>query len=79
MPILGTGLAAPLIQKNGGGVIINTARCRDCIRIASDAGLRLRPIARRNFTHSLASWASDRKSRQFICPGIVDPRWCAKA
>jgi len=23
--ILGTGLAAPLMQKNGGGVIINTA------------------------------------------------------
>jgi NAD(P)-dependent dehydrogenase (short-subunit alcohol dehydrogenase family) len=71
--ILGTGLAAPIMEKNGGGAIVNTA---------SMAGLyphRLDPIYGAakagvvNFTHSLASWAAEKKIRvNCVCPGIVD-------
>lgn len=71
--ILGCGLAAPLMQKNGGGVIINTASMaglyphrQDPVYGAAKAGVV-------NFTHSLASWESGRKIRvNCICPGIVD-------
>jgi NAD(P)-dependent dehydrogenase (short-subunit alcohol dehydrogenase family) len=71
--IMGTWLAAPLIQKHGGGAIINTASMaglyphrQDPIYGAAKAGVV-------NFTHSCAPWASEKKIRvNCVCPGIVD-------
>ncbi len=71
--IIGTWLAAPIMQKQGGGVIINTASMaglyphrQDAIYGAAKAGVV-------NFTHSLAFWASERNIRvNCVCPGIVD-------
>ncbi len=71
--IMGTWIAAPLIQKHGGGAIINTASMaglyphrQDPIYGAAKAGVV-------NFTHSCAPWASERKIRvNCVCPGIVD-------
>jgi NAD(P)-dependent dehydrogenase (short-subunit alcohol dehydrogenase family) len=71
--ILGTGLAAPIMEQRGGGVIINTASMaglyphrQDPIYGAAKAGVV-------NFTHSLASWATEKKIRvNCVCPGIVD-------
>jgi NAD(P)-dependent dehydrogenase (short-subunit alcohol dehydrogenase family) len=71
--ILGTGLAAPLMQKHGGGAIINTASMaglyphrQDVVYAAAKGGVV-------NFTHSLAFWEAERKIRvNCVCPGIVD-------
>ncbi|MGB8411316.1 MAG: SDR family oxidoreductase [Candidatus Binatus sp.] len=71
--VLGTGLAAPLMQKHGGGVIINTASMaglyphrQDVVYGAAKGGVV-------NFTHSLAFWEAERKIRvNCVCPGIVD-------
>lgn len=71
--IMGTWLAAPIMQKQGGGVIVNTASMaglyphrQDAIYGAAKAGVV-------NFTHSLGFWASERKIRvNCVCPGIVD-------
>ncbi len=71
--IMGTWLAAPIMQKQGGGAIVNTASMaglyphrQDAIYGAAKAGVV-------NFTHSLAFWASERKIRvNCVCPGIVD-------
>ncbi len=71
--ILGTGLAAPLMQKNGGGVIINTASMAGLYPHRQDAVYGAAKGGVVNFTHSLASWESERKIRvNCICPGIVD-------
>ncbi|MGC1400595.1 SDR family NAD(P)-dependent oxidoreductase, partial [Candidatus Binatus sp.] len=71
--ILGTGLSAPLMQKNGGGVIINTASMAGLYPHRQDAVYGAAKGGVVNFTHSLASWASERKVRvNCICPGIVD-------
>jgi len=71
--IMGTWIAAPIMQKRGGGAIINTASMaglyphrQDPIYGAAKAGVV-------NFTHSCAPWASERKIRvNCVCPGIVD-------
>jgi NAD(P)-dependent dehydrogenase (short-subunit alcohol dehydrogenase family) len=71
--IMGTWIAAPVMQRQGGGVIINTASMaglyphrQDAIYGAAKAGVV-------NFTHSLAFWAAERKIRvNCVCPGIVD-------
>jgi NAD(P)-dependent dehydrogenase (short-subunit alcohol dehydrogenase family) len=71
--IMGTWLAAPVMEKQGGGVIINTASMaglyphrQDAIYGAAKAGVV-------NFTHSLAFWSAERKIRvNCVCPGIVD-------
>src|SRR6202161_4082272 len=71
--ILGTGLAAPLMQKNGGGVIINTASMAGLYPHRQDAVYGAAKGGVVNFTHSLASWAAERKIRvNCVCPGIVD-------
>ncbi|HUO05490.1 MAG TPA: SDR family oxidoreductase [Candidatus Binataceae bacterium] len=70
--ILGCGLAAPLMKKNG-GVIVNTASMAglyphplDPVYGAAKAGVV-------NFTHSLANWATERKIRvNCVCPGVTD-------
>lgn len=71
--IIGTWLAAPIMEIGGGGAIINTASMAglyphplDPVYGAAKAGIV-------NFTHSLAGWAADRKIRvNCVCPGIVD-------
>jgi NAD(P)-dependent dehydrogenase (short-subunit alcohol dehydrogenase family) len=71
--IMGTWLAAPVMEKQGGGAIINTASMaglyphrEDPVYAAAKAGVV-------NFTHSLAHWASEKKIRvNCVCPGIVD-------
>ncbi len=71
--ILGTYLAAPIMQRLGGGVIINTASMsglypnpQDPVYGAAKAGVV-------SFTHSLAPWASARNIRvNCICPGVTE-------
>jgi len=71
--ILGTGIAAGIMQRAGGGVIINTASMaglyphrQDPVYGAAKAGVV-------NFTNSCAAWASERKIRvNCVCPGVVD-------
>ncbi len=71
--IMGTWLAAPIMEIGGGGAIVNTASMAglyphslDPIYGAAKAGVV-------NFTHSLAPWAPERGIRvNCVCPGIVD-------
>lgn len=71
--IMGTWLAAPVMESRGGGAIVHTASMAglyphnlDPIYAAAKAGVV-------NFTHSLARWAAERKIRvNCVCPGIVD-------
>ncbi len=71
--ILGTGLAAPLMQNNGGGVIINTASMAGLYPHRQDAVYGAAKGGVVNFTHSLAFWEAERKIRvNCVCPGIVD-------
>jgi NAD(P)-dependent dehydrogenase (short-subunit alcohol dehydrogenase family) len=71
--VLGTGLAAPLMQKHGGGVIINTASMAGLYPHRQDAVYGAAKGGVVNFTHSLAFWEAERKIRvNCVCPGIVD-------
>ncbi|MGO9450251.1 MAG: SDR family NAD(P)-dependent oxidoreductase [Candidatus Binataceae bacterium] len=71
--ILGTGLAAPIMEKLGGGVIINTASMAGLYPHRQDAVYGAAKAGVVNFTHSLASWSAEKKIRvNCICPGIVD-------
>jgi NAD(P)-dependent dehydrogenase (short-subunit alcohol dehydrogenase family) len=71
--ILGTGLAAPIMQKGGGGVIINTASMAGLYPHRQDAVYGAAKGGVVNFTHSLAHWEQERKIRvNCICPGVVD-------
>ncbi len=71
--VLGTGLAAPLMQKHGGGVIINTASMAGLYPHRQDAVYGAAKGGVVNFTHSLALWEAERKIRvNCVCPGIVD-------
>jgi NAD(P)-dependent dehydrogenase (short-subunit alcohol dehydrogenase family) len=71
--VLGTGLAAPIMQKQGGGVIINTASMAGLYPHRQDAVYGAAKGGVVNFTHSLASWSAERKIRvNCVCPGIVD-------
>jgi len=71
--ILGTGLAAPIMEKQGGGVIINTASMAGLYPHRQDAVYGAAKAGVVNFTNSLAFWASEKKIRvNCVCPGIVD-------
>ncbi len=71
--ILGTGLAAPIMEKQGGGVIINTASMAGLYPHRQDAVYGAAKAGVVNFTHSLAVWSAEKKIRvNCICPGIVD-------
>src|SRR5215469_11661194 len=71
--VLGTGLAAPIMQKQGGGVIINTASMAGLYPHRQDAVYGAAKAGVVNFTHSLAVWSAERKIRvNCICPGIAD-------
>ncbi len=71
--ILGCYVAAPLMQRGGGGAIVNTASMaglyphpNDPIYGAAKAGVV-------NFTYSLAPWKAERGIRvNCVCPGITD-------
>ena len=71
--ILGTGLAAPIMQRQGGGVIINTASMAGLYPHRNDAVYGAAKSGVVNFTHSLGFWAAERKIRvNCVCPGVVD-------
>ena len=71
--VLGTGLAAPLMQRQGGGVIINTASMAGLYPHRQDAVYGAAKGGVVNFTHSLAHWSAERNIRvNCVCPGIVD-------
>jgi len=71
--ILGTGLAAPIMEKLGGGVIINTASMAGLYPHRQDAVYGAAKAGVVNFTHSLAVWSAEKKIRvNCVCPGIVD-------
>ena len=77
--ILGTGLAAPLMQKNGGGVIINTASMAGLYPHRQDAVYGAAKGGVVNFTHSLASGKRNAKSASTAsAPASSTPRWCAR-
>jgi NAD(P)-dependent dehydrogenase (short-subunit alcohol dehydrogenase family) len=77
--ILGTYLAAPIMQRLGGGVIINTASMsglypnpQDPVYGAAKAGVV-------SFTHSLAPWAAERNIRvNCICPGVTKTEFVSR-
>lgn len=71
--ILGTGIAAPIMQRQGGGVIINTASMAGLYPHRNDPVYGAAKAGVVNFTNSLAHWAGERKVRvNCVCPGIVD-------
>jgi NAD(P)-dependent dehydrogenase (short-subunit alcohol dehydrogenase family) len=71
--ILGTGLAAPIMQRQRSGVIINTASMAGLYPHRNDPVYGAAKAGVVNFTHSLAHWAAERKIRvNCVCPGIVD-------
>jgi NAD(P)-dependent dehydrogenase (short-subunit alcohol dehydrogenase family) len=71
--ILGTGLAAPIMERQGGGVIINTASMAGLYPHRQDAVYGAAKAGVVNFTHSLAPWSAEKKIRvNCVCPGIVD-------
>jgi NAD(P)-dependent dehydrogenase (short-subunit alcohol dehydrogenase family) len=71
--IMGTWIAAPIMQKRGGGAIVNTASMaglyphrQDPIYGAAKGGVV-------HFTYSCAPWSAEKKIRvNCVCPGIVD-------
>lgn len=70
--ILGTYLAAPIMQRLGGGVIINTASMSGLYPFPQDPVYAAAKAGVVNFTYSLAPWASARKIRvNCICPGVT--------
>ena len=77
--ILGTYLAAPIMQRLSGGVIINTASMsglypnpQDPVYGAAKAGVV-------SFTHSLAPWAAERNIRvNCICPGVTETEFVSR-
>src|SRR5215470_2135824 len=71
--VLGTGLAAQIMTKQGGGVIINTASMAGLYPHRQDAVYGAAKGGVVNFTHSLAQWSAERNIRvNCVCPGIVD-------
>jgi NAD(P)-dependent dehydrogenase (short-subunit alcohol dehydrogenase family) len=71
--ILGCHLAAPIMTRQGGGVIINTASMAGLYPHIQDPIYAAVKAAVVNFTYSLAPWVEQRKIRvNCVCPGIVD-------
>lgn len=71
--ILGTGLAAPIMQRGGGGAIVNTASMAGLYPHRNDPVYGAAKAGVVNFTNSLAAWASERNIRvNCVCPGVVD-------
>ena len=71
--ILGCHLAAPLMERSGGGVIINTASMAGLYPHPTDPIYGSAKAGVVAFTYALAPWAAQRKIRvNCVCPGIVD-------
>jgi NAD(P)-dependent dehydrogenase (short-subunit alcohol dehydrogenase family) len=78
--ILGCHLAAPLMEKSGGGVIINTASMAGLYPFKDDPVYGAAKAGIVNFTYSLAPWASRLNIRvNCVCPGVVDTPLVRKA
>jgi NAD(P)-dependent dehydrogenase (short-subunit alcohol dehydrogenase family) len=71
--IMGTGIAAPIMQQRGGGVIINTSSMGGLYPLPQDPIYGATKAGIVHFTHSCAPWASQRNIRvNCVCPSIVD-------
>src|SRR5262249_28515794 len=74
--ILGTYLTAPIMQRLGGGVIVNTASMSGLYPFPQDPVYAAAKAGVGNFTYSLAAWAESRKGRvNCICPGITQTEY----
>lgn len=71
--ILGCYLAAPLMERDGGGAIVNTASMAGLYPYEDDPVYAAAKAGVVNLTYSLAPWAQRRKIRvNCVCPGVVD-------
>jgi len=71
--VLGTYLAAPIMERQGGGVIINTASMAGLYPYKEDPVYGAAKAGVVNFTYSLAPWAARLNIRvNCVCPGVVD-------
>jgi NAD(P)-dependent dehydrogenase (short-subunit alcohol dehydrogenase family) len=71
--VLGCYLAAPLMQRSGGGVIINTASMAGLYPYKEDPVYGAAKAGVVNFTYSLAPWAARLAIRvNCVCPGVTD-------
>ncbi|HUN57224.1 MAG TPA: SDR family NAD(P)-dependent oxidoreductase [Candidatus Binataceae bacterium] len=78
--ILGCHLAAPIMEKTGGGAIVNTASMAGLYPFKEDPVYGAAKAGVVNFTYSLAPWASRLNIRvNCVCPGVVDTPLVRKA
>jgi len=78
--ILGCHLAAPIMEKSGGGAIVNTASMAGLYPFKEDPVYGAAKAGVVNFTYSLAPWASRLNIRvNCVCPGVVDTPLVRKA
>lgn len=71
--ILGTYLAAPIMERQGGGVIVSTASMAGLYPYKEDPVYAAAKAGVVNFTYSLAPWAAKLNIRvNCVCPGVVD-------
>jgi NAD(P)-dependent dehydrogenase (short-subunit alcohol dehydrogenase family) len=78
--ILGTYLAAAMMEPRGGGVIIHTASMAGLYPYKEDPVYGAAKAGVVNFTHSLAPWAARLNIRvNCVCPGVVDTPLVRKA
>jgi NAD(P)-dependent dehydrogenase (short-subunit alcohol dehydrogenase family) len=78
--ILGTYLAAPMMERQGGGVIINTASMAGLYPYKDDPVYAAAKAGVVNFTYSLEPWAARLNIRvNCVCPGVVDTPLVRKA
>jgi len=71
--IVGTYLVAPMMERQGGGVIISTASMAGLYPYKEDPVYAAAKAGVVNFTYSLAPWAARLNIRvNCVCPGVVD-------
>jgi NAD(P)-dependent dehydrogenase (short-subunit alcohol dehydrogenase family) len=71
--VLGTYLAAPIMEHQGGGVIIHTASMAGLYPHKDDPVYGAAKAGVVQFTYSLAPWAARLNIRvNCVCPGVVD-------